>query len=68
MLQCSPYLESYCSKSIKKKIGDREAVGGVFLCEQWLFSPKFRDSQPAGDALNYYFKLHVLQVTRESGK
>ena len=54
--------------NLKKKIGDREAVGGVFLCEQWLFSPKFRDSQPAGDALNYYFKLHVLQVTRESGK
>ena len=21
------------------------------MCEQWLFSPKFRDSQPTGDAL-----------------
>ena len=29
----SPGLESYCSKS-KKKFGDGEVVGGVFLCEQ----------------------------------
>ena len=30
MLQCSPYLESYYSKS-KKKFGDAEFVGGIFL-------------------------------------
>ena len=27
----SPSLESYCSKSIKKKFGDGEAVKGVFF-------------------------------------
>ena len=36
------------------------------MCEQWLFSPKFRDSQPVGDALrplnsNSYTKQKSLR-------
>ena len=52
LLQCSPYLESYCRNS-KKKYGDAESVGGIFWGEQWLFSPKFGDAKSAGDALTY---------------
>ena len=35
----------------KKKIGDWEAIGGVFMCKQWLFWRKNRDSLTVGDAL-----------------
>ena len=54
----SPGPESYCSKS-KKKIGDGEAIGVVFLCEQWLFWRKNRDSLTVGDALTK-LSWHVL--------
>ena len=60
MLQCSPYLKSYYSKS-KKKFGDAKSVGGIFWGEQWLFSPKFGDSYSTGDALRQ-FMLELLLV------
>ena len=37
--------------NLKKKFRDGEAVGGVFMCEQWLFWRKNRDRVTVGDAL-----------------
>ena len=51
LLQYSPYLESYCSKS-KKKNGVAESLGRRFWGEQWFIWPKFGDAYIAGDALS----------------
>ena len=59
--------ESYCSKS-KKEFGDGEAVGGAFWGEQWLFSPKFKDSQPAVMLLFSYDMIYSIPLNPKKKK
>ena len=52
-------MESYCSKSLKKKNGDAESFGGRFWGEQWFFSLKFGDVESVGDVLKATILLRL---------